>query len=361
MTIPAKLFSPGPTPLSEETLAALGAPPLHHRSEAFKKILKDAYQNLSLIFDEEHIVAFSSTGTGALEASVTNFLSTADSVLYLDGGKFGERWGEILTAFKIKNYAYKFDWGTEPETQKIKELLIQKKPAALCMQACETSTATMYNIKEVSELIKEHSPETLLIVDGVTAVGAYELSMKENSIDVLITGSQKALGLPVGLSLIGFSKNAKEKAKKSDIPKYYFNVVKELQNLKKEQTWFSSPTQIWMALHNELKKLKQSGLKTKYQNNLRLQKQILEWAKKNSIKLFSKSPSPSLTALLLPKDIKASALQKKMLDEGYYIATGQNNFKETIIRIGHMANITQDEMTIFLETLQRNINLLQKL
>lgn len=356
MKTPAKLFSPGPTPLSKETLSILSSPPLHHRSAGFQQILEETYKDLKILFDEEHIVALTSTGTGALEASLTNFLSTTDSVLCLDGGKFGERWSEILTAFKIKHHSHKFKWGTEPRTQQVKDLVIKHKPNALCMQACETSTATRYNIKEISSIIKNHSPETLLIVDGVTAVGAYELSMKQNKIDVLITGSQKSLGLPVGLSILGFSEKAHQKAKLSDVPKYYFNILKELENLKKGNTWFSSPTQIWRALNSELKKLKNDGLNKKHEACIKLQSQVLTWAKENGLKIFSNSPSPSLTALLLPENLKASDLQKKLLKEGYYIATGQNEFKEKIIRIGHMANISSDEMAHFLNKLKEVLN-----
>jgi aspartate aminotransferase-like enzyme len=351
LNTPAKLFSPGPTPLSQSVLEALSSAPLHHRSTEFKIILKESLKDLKLLFDEEHISVFTSTGTGALEASVVNFMSSKDTVLTVDGGKFGERWSEILSAYKIKHETYKIKWGTTPDLQELRSLLLKQKPSALCLQACETSTGTAYPINKISKLLKEASPKTLLIIDGVTAVGAYDLSMKENNIDVLISGSQKALGLPVGLSFMGFSTRAFEKAKTSDIPKYYFDVIKELKNLEKSTTWFSSPTQLWQGLHAELRELKSKGLQFKYDECLALQKILHNWAKENQLSLFSKSPSPSLTALVLPNNLSAAVVQKKMIEKGFYLATGQDDYKDKLLRIGHMANITPKEMKDFLEVL----------
>jgi len=352
---PAKLFSPGPTPLSDTVSEALSSAPLHHRSTEFKAILKESLENLKLLFDEKHLSVFTSTGTGALEASVVNFMSFGDTALTIDGGKFGERWGEILNAFKIENETYKIKWGSTPDLEELKSRLKKLKPTALCLQACETSTGTAYPIKEISALLKEVSPETLLIVDGVTAVGAYEISMLNNQIDVLISGSQKALGLPVGLSFMGFSARAFEKARTSDIPKYYFNVLSELKNLAKHTTWFSSPTQLWSALHIELNKLKTKGLQTKFDECVKLQKIVHEWARANELELFSQNPSPSLTALVLPKSISAAAVQKNMIEKGFYLATGQDEFKDRLLRIGHMANIMPKEMTAFLDVLKATL------
>jgi len=356
MIKPAKLFSPGPTPLSDSVLKALSTAPLHHRSKEFKIVLKESLSNLKILFDEEHTAVFTSTGSGSLEASVVNFMSSNDSVLTLDGGKFGERWSDILTAYKIQHHVYKFVWGEAPCVETLKSLLEKHKPTALCLQACETSTGTAYPIKEISKVLRESAPGALLIVDGVTAVGAYPLSMKENSIDVMISGSQKALGLPAGLSFVGFSKKAFQQAQVSDLPKYYFDIIKELESLQKGMTWFSSPTQLWQALHVELKKIdSKDKLLKKYDSCLSLQKKIHLWIEENRLRLFSKRPSPSLTAVQLPDSIKASEVQELMMQKGYYLATGQAEYKEQLIRIGHMANITGEEMDVFLQNLKETL------
>lgn len=350
-----KLFSPGPTPIAQTPLKALSLPPLHHRSAEFTQILKDCMGLLKIFFDEEHLVVFPSTGSGGLEASIVNFLKADDTVICLDGGKFGQRWANILNAYNIPHHVHSFDWGESPNLNEVSKLLKTHQPKALYVQACETSTATMYEIKPLAQLIKDHSPHTLLIVDGVTAVGAYELSMKDNSIDVLITGSQKALGLPVGLSFLGFSEKAHKAAKESNLPKFYFDILKELKALKSGTTVFSSPTQTWRALHAELTHLKNTGLDTKFKICLNLQKIVFTWAKENNLQIFSKSPSPSVTALLLPDNMSASKIQKALITKGYYIAKGQGDYSDKLLRIGHMANISEAEMNEFLNILSETL------
>jgi aspartate aminotransferase-like enzyme len=347
-----KLFSPGPTPLSKETLEILSEPPIHHRSKAFKAVVQESMKLLKKIFDEEHIIAFPATGSGSLEASVVNFLNQNDHALYLDGGKFGARWGKIFEAYKISNTSVDFEWGSCPPEEKVNEALIKTKPQAVFMQACETSTGTAYDIESISKMIRSCCPESLLIVDGVTAVGAYEVSMKKLGVDVLITGSQKALGLPVGLSFMSFSDRAKQKSLNSDLPKFYFNALKELDALNKGTTVFSSPTQVWRALHLELQKL---DTKKKYELCEALKMKIHNWAKENNIELFSKRPSSSLTALLMPSDISAKKVQKLLLDKGYYVATGQDQYSDRLIRIGHMANLNEDEMGELLLALKNSL------
>ncbi len=354
-----KLFSPGPAPIASIPLSVLSAPPLHHRSVEFSAILKETLELLKVFFDEEYLVIFPSTGSGGLEASVVNFLKKDDFVISLDGGKFGQRWSKLLHAYSIDHEVYKFPWGETPSPTHVRVLLKKHKPKAFFMQACETSTGTCFNVGEIAKLIKAHSPQTLLIVDGITAVGSYELSMKENSIDVLINGSQKALGLPTGLSFVGFSKKAKDLAHESNLPKFYFNILNELKALLKGTTVFSSPTQVWRALHLQLQSIKNTGLSLKYMNSLSLQKIILNWVLKNheglKIKIFSKNPSPSLTAILLPDTLSASKIQKALLQQGYYIATGQDHYSDKLLRIGHMANLKESDMYDFLVVLEKTL------
>ena len=190
-------------------------------------------------------------------------------------------------------------------------------------------------------------------MDGITAVGAYPISMKENGIDVLISGSQKALGLPVGLSLIGFSERARTKALESGLPKFYFDVLTELKNLKAGTTTWSTPTQLWQGLLIELKRLSNTGaLKEKFELNLKAQNMILDWTKDSCFSLFSESPSPSLTALIAPEGLSTKVIQKRLIDQGYFVGAGQGDFTDKLIRIGHMANVDLDELKLLLGLLK---------
>jgi aspartate aminotransferase-like enzyme len=346
-----KLFSPGPTPLSQEVLNELGALPLHHRSEAFKEIIKEAYALFPILFDESFSVALTSTGTGGLEASVVNFMDYKDHVLALSAGKFGERWGKICKAYGLSYQNFVTPWGQKPNLENLKKMIQVHPPSVFCIQACETSTGTYFDLKAIKELLPE---DCLFVVDGITAVGAYPLSMRENGIDVLISGSQKALGLPVGLSLIGFSERAKKRAETSGLPKFYFDVMVELKNLEAGTTTWSTPTQIWQALLVELKKLSAPGaLEKKFELNKKAQSLILDWVKDSVFELFSESPSPSLTALIAPPGLSTKVIQKRLIGEGYFVGTGQGSFKDKLIRIGHMANVDLDDLAALLSLLKK--------
>lgn len=344
------LFSPGPVPMSQKSLQIMGQSPIHHRSKAFQESLKNAHCMLSGLFKTPNCFAFTSTGTGGLESSVVNLLSSDDYVLALEGGKFGERWKEIFSAYGVKNKVISFDWGDTPPEEEVEEALKNNKFKAVYMQACETSTGTKYDLVKIVELIKKHSPETLLVVDGITAVGAYPLSI-EDGVDVLITGSQKALSLATGLSLIGLSDKALKACSEASLPKYYFNYLEELKCLNAGSTRFSSPTQLWLSLEEELKNFE--NREEKFSHCLHLQEMMFNWCEKEGLKLFSKNPSPSLTAVKTPEGLTSSLITKNLLEKGYFVAGGQAEFKEKIFRVGHMGHISFKMMEDFLNTFSK--------
>ena len=353
MDIP-KLFSPGPTPLSRDVLAALASPPRHHRSEAFSQVVSKVYDLLPLLFDEENQVVLSSTGTGGLEAALINFASYKDHVLSVNAGKFGERWGDLCKVYGLSHNSFTSPWGKKINLQNLKSHISTHEPSVFCMQACETSTGSSFDLKQIKKILPKNC---LFIVDGITAVGAYPLSMKEAGIDVLIAGSQKALGLPVGLSIVAFSDRAKEKAKTSDLPRFYFDILKELKNIKNStSTTWSTPTQLWQALLVELEKLNHNtGLSDKLKLNKEAQNLIFNWVKDTDFELFSECPSLSLTALLAPPNISTKKIQTKLIKEGYFIGAGQGSFKDKLIRIGHMANVDLDDLKKLLSLLKKTL------
>ncbi len=348
---PITLFSPGPVPMSEISLKIMGTPPIHHRSKSFAQSLKNAHCSLSGLLGTPHCLAFTSTGSGGLESSIVNTLSNTDKALCIEGGKFGERWKEILKAYGVKHDFISFKWGKTPPLDQIKEQLLTNKYKAVFIQACETSTGTRYSIKEISKLIKDFSPESLLVVDGITAVGAYPISVADDQIDVLITGSQKALSLATGMSFVGLSDKALKACERSNLPKYYFNYLEELKCLKNGTTRFSSPTQLWLCLEEELKSF--NNLEEKHNHTLRLQKMMIDWCRQEGLELFSSNPSPSLTAVYCPKDISLSDLRTEILNQGYFIAGGQGEYTNSLFRVGHMGHISLSLMEDFLKVFSK--------
>ncbi len=228
------LFTPGPVPVSPRVLLTQAQPITHHRLPEFSEILKEIRENLKYLFQtEKEVYFFASSGTGAMEAAIVNLFSPEDKVIVVEGGKFGERWRELAETFGLKPIVIEVEWGKAVRTEEVEKTLRKHPDAkAILIQACETSTGVKHPVHEIAELTRNR--ETLLVVDAITALGVYPLPMDKLGLDVVITGSQKALSLPPGLSFIAFSDKALEISKTSKLPKYYFNLQREKKPMKRE-------------------------------------------------------------------------------------------------------------------------------
>jgi len=188
------------------------------------------------------------TGTGGMESAVTNTLSAGDHVIVVNGGKFGERWGEIAETFGLEVSLIDVEWGTAVDPQQVAEVL-EKRPdtKAVLVQASETSTTVLHPVREIAALTKDR--ECLLIVDGITSVGVVDLPMDEVGIDVLVTGSQKALMLPPGLALVAMSEKAWRASESSNLPRYYFDLAKERGSLAKDTSAYTPAVSMIIGLN----------------------------------------------------------------------------------------------------------------
>jgi aspartate aminotransferase-like enzyme len=213
------LLSPGPTPIPNEIALAMSETMIHHRTPQFNKVFEEARQGLKKLFGTQNdVLMLASSGTGAMEASVANLFSPGDKVLVVNGGKFGERWLNISNAYGLNPVELKVEWGRAVKVADVeRELKAHPDIQGVMIQASETSTTVFHPIEEIAKLTK-NGP--LFLVDGVTAVGVVRLMMDEWGIDVLVTGSQKALMLPPGLGFIALSDRAWEKTKKANLPRF---------------------------------------------------------------------------------------------------------------------------------------------
>ena len=323
----------------------------HHRSSVFKESLKQVSSQLKEIFQtKQEVLILTSTGTGAMEASLSNTLSPLEEVLCICGGKFGERWKEIALAFNLKTTVIEVPWGQAVSIEKIKKHLEQNKNfSALLITACETSTATHQPIKETAELLKNY-PKVLFIVDAITGLGAMELKMDAWGIDVLIAGSQKSFWLPTGLSFICLSQKAWEKNLNSQLPKYYFNLNTERKAQQKGQTAFSSPVSLIRALSSSLKLIhKKGGLKKLILRAETLKSACHVFCKSLDLELFSSCPANAVTAL----KISSAEIIKKNLEKKHhvFVAGGQGRLKNKILRIGHLGPLSNKDFMRGLQAL----------
>lgn len=332
------LFTPGPTPIPERVLAAMARPIINHRSQDFKDLLAKVRLQLKEVFQTmNEILILSSSGTGAMEGALTSCLKKTDEVLVINAGKFGERFSKIARAYDLKTHEIKIEWGKAVSPGAVEEFLKKNKVAALCIQASETSTGTQHPISEIAKVVRKVSPETLLIVDGITAVGASPIATDEWDLDILISGSQKAFMLPPGLSFASLSARAIERMKSANLPCFYFDFRRELKSIQDNQTAFTPAISLVVGLHESLSMLLEEGLSEVFKRHELLASATRRSLEAMGLRLASESPSVACSAAFLPEGVDGKALLKKIRDRyGFTIAGGQDAWEGRAIRLSHL-------------------------
>lgn len=332
-----RLFAPGPTPVSEETSLAMARPIIHHRTEAFEKVMAEVREGLKWLFQTKNeVLILASSGTGAMEGAVVNTLKAGDKVIVVDGGKFGERWWKICKAYGVEADVIKVEWGKAVEVKEIKTRLDQGGYRAVFVQASESSTGTYHPIREISDLTRGRE-DCLLIVDAISALGAVNLPMDAWGIDILITGSQKSLGLPPGLAMVALSDKAWKFAESSTLPKFYFDFKRELKNIQQNTTAFTPAISLVIGLAQVLREFKKEGLENLFSRHARLAEATRQAMLALGLKLYSNSPVNSLTAACTPEGIDAQKVFKILQSKcNMTIAGGQDAAKGKIFRIAHL-------------------------
>jgi len=341
-----RLFTPGPTPIPPEVVAAMSRPIIHHRQQEFKEIFRRVSENLKYVFQtQQDVLTLTSSGTGAMEAAVSNLLSAGDSALYVNAGRFGERWGKILERFGITAIEVKNEWGKTLHPEQIEGQLIRNPHAkAIFLTHSETSTGTAIDLKRIAQTIRHHS-DALVVVDGISSVGALELRMDEWGLDCVLTGSQKGLMLPPGLSFIALSDRSWEAAGKSHLPKFYFDLEKARKDLASGQTPWTPAISLVLGLDVALEMVKREGIENAWARHARLAAALRKGCEAVGFGVFSEYPSNSVTALRMPGGVDAEEFRKVLrTNYGIIIAGGQDFLKGKIVRVAHLGYF--DELDI---------------
>ncbi len=333
------LLAPGPTPVPERVLAEMSLPIIHHRAPEYSVVLQEVRDNLKYLFQTKNeVLIFTSSGTGAMEGCVSNLLSKGDHAIAVRGGKFGERWFDICKAYSVNVQAVDVEWGHAVSPKTIEEALNNDPEIkAVYIQASETSTGVYHPVKEIAEIVKKRA-NTILIVDAITALGVVNIPQDEWGIDVVVTGSQKALMLPPGLAFASLSEKAWSFVEQSDLPKYYFNFKKEKKSLEKNQNAYTPNVQLIVGLREVLKEIKKEGLEHVFKRHASLANATKKAVQALGLKLYPvDEPSNALTAVWAPEGIDASKITKLIREKyGITIAGGQDAVKGKIFRIAHL-------------------------
>lgn len=347
------LFTPGPVPVSPKVLLTQAQPMTHHRLPEFSEILKEIRENLKYLFQtQKEVYFFASSGTGAMEAAIVNLFSPGDKVIVVEAGKFGERWRELAETYGLQVLSLKLEWGRAVKPEQVESLLkAHPEVKAVLIQACETSTGVKHPVEEIAKLTKDR--ECLLVVDAITALGVYPLPMDEWGLDVVITGSQKALSLPPGLSFIAFSDKALSMAEKSTLPKYYFHLQRERKAYAKDTTAFTPAVSLLLGLKEMLRRIRELGLSEIFKHCKAIAEACQAGVKALGLEIFPEIPAESLTVIKAPSGLEVSAFLKLLRDRwGIVFAGGQDHLKGKIIRITHMGDQSPFDLLVALGALE---------
>jgi aspartate aminotransferase-like enzyme len=349
------LFSPGPTMLPPEVLLKMAEPIMHHREPEFEKIYAEIREGMKYLFQTKNeVLIFTSSGTGAMEGAVSNLLSQGDKAIVVRGGKFGERWGEICKAYGIEFIPIDVEWGKAVDPKKIKELL-ESDPSirAVYTQASETSTGVRHPVQAIADLVKRYENK-VIVVDAITGIGVFNIPTDAWGLDVVISGSQKALMLPPGLSFATLSDKAWKLVEKSTLPKYYFDFKKELKNTKKNQSSYTPAISLYVGLRETLRMIRSEGLEAVFHRHEKLAEATRRAVKALGLELYAPdSPSDAVTAVKIPGGIDGEKLKDLFFEKfGITVAEGQDRAKGKIIRIAHLGYYERLDMVMVISALE---------
>ena len=348
-----RLFTPGPVMVPEKVLLKMAEPIFHHRTPQYEGLFAEVNGKLKKLFmTEGDVFTLASSGTGAMETAVVNILSRGDKAIAVRGGKFGERWYEICVAYGIETIAIDVEWGTAVTAEQIKKVLDENPGVgAVFTTMSETSTGVLTDMKAIGEMMKDY--DAALVTDAVSGLGVHELCPDEWGVDMVVSGSQKTIMLPPGLGFISVSPSAWDKIKKSDLPKYYWDLKKYKKSIDKNQNPFTPPVSLIVGLNASLDIILGEGLENMWARHAKMAAATRAGVEALGMGLFPKDPSNVLTTVCIPDGVDGGALVKALKKNGVFPAGGQAQLKGKIIRIGHIGHLDEYDVLASLSGLER--------
>jgi aspartate aminotransferase-like enzyme len=351
------LMIPGPTPVPDAVLQAIARHPIGHRTPEFSKALKEVTEGLQWLGETKNdVFLFTASGTAAMEAAICNTINKGDKVLSLICGVFGERWAKLAEAYGAEVERVSFEPGQAVDLELLRSKLkadSAKSIKAVTVTHNETSTGVINDLKSIAKLVREHG--ALSIVDAVTSFGVTKLPIDEWQVDILATGSQKALMLPPGLSFIFFGPRAWDAYKECKSPRFYLDVGKCKKSLAQDTTPFTPNVSFVEGLKVSLEMIREEGRDGVFERHTKLRDLLRKGLKGLGLKLFVEDQfaSPSITAILPPNDLSVADIRKGL--KTHYrilVADGQEELKGKIFRIGHMGYVFERDILMTLASLE---------
>jgi len=349
------LMAPGPTPVPANVLLAMAQPMIHHRTPEYEALFIEVRAGLKRLFQTtQEVLPFASSGTGSMEGAVANTLSAGDTVLLLRAGKFAERWEEICRAWGVTVVPLSAPFGdTVPAGAFAEALRRHPEAKAVLMQHSESSTGVLHDVQGIAAVTRDS--QAILIVDAVSSLGIADLPMDAWGVDVVVSGSQKGLMLPPGLSFSAVSEKAWGHVRTSRLPKYYFDFTAEAKSVAKGEAHFTPAVSIMLGLREVLRMLEAEGLANVFRRHDRLARATRAGVEALGLEIFAKAtPSPALTPVVPPAGIDSEKiLATYSSSHNITIAGGQGEMKGKVFRLGHMGYVAEFDVITALAALEQ--------
>lgn len=353
-----KLFIPGPVEVTSDVLAKMATPMIGHRSKDASVLQRSISDKARILFNtKEEILLSTSSGSGLMEGAVRS--CTAKRAAIFSVGAFGHRWYEMCTSNNVPADLFEAEWGTPTTPQLVDEVLATGKYDLITVTHNETSTGVMNPVEEIGQILKKY-PDVIFCLDTVSSMGGTKIEVDKFGVDICITSTQKAIGLPPGMAICSFSKKAVERAKQVPCRGLYFDLLALYEYIqKKDYQYPSTPSLSHMyALDYQLGKMINEGLDNRYRRHLEMAEYVRAWARKN-FEVFTQEGylSNTLTVIKNTKDINVADLNKELGNRGFQIANGYGKVKGKTFRIAHMAEHNLDDIKELLANIDEILGL----
>lgn len=342
------LMIPGPTPIPPQVAAAMTQPMINHRGEAFFTLFEEVSENLKYVFQtQQPVYVFPGAGSGGWEAALVNMLNYGDKVLAVTIGDFGDRWVKTAKALQFDVEVMQFEAGLAADPAKIAERLTadrQKMIKAVLFQHNETSTGVTNDVAAIARAVREHG--ALVMVDSVSGLGALPLQFDDWGLDVVLTGAQKALMCPPGLSIVAFSERARALSETNKMPRFFWDLRAVHASYLKKQTPYTPAISLFYALQAALRMIKAETIEGAWARHRLMGEMCRAGVKAMGLALLARDEacaSNSVTAVMAPLEPKV--LRKTARDKmGVQLAGGQGALESAIFRIGHLGYVTPNDV-----------------
>jgi aspartate aminotransferase-like enzyme len=338
------LMTPGPTPVPPEVFAAMSEPMVHHRTRAFRETLARLLARLREVHrTERDVLVFASTGTGAMEGAVSNLLSPGDRALVVSAGNFGERWVGLCEAYGADVVPVRLEWGEVPAADDVASALADAGGArAVFLTHSETSTGVVADVDAIGRSLADSG--ALVVVDAISSLGACPLSFDASGLDVVVSGSQKALMTPPGLATTALSERAVAAAEESRSPRFYFDWRKSLKQAREDppSTPFTTGVSLVLGLDKALELILAEGLEAAWERHVRLGRACRAGVRAMGLDLFSPDDDRSsvVTAIRMPEGMDGAEVIARVRERhGMTLEGGRGPLVGKIVRIGHVGYV----------------------